>query len=56
MARMGQWLAGWPLLNPEGDDGRDERVEAIVERVDRIEKRVEVLEETDQHRQTQPPI
>lgn len=51
MAKMGQWLAGWQLLNPEGDRGMDARVEAVVERVDGIEKRVEALEETDQHRQ-----
>jgi hypothetical protein len=45
MARIGHWLAGdpnWPPSRPRPD--LDERIEAVIERVDGIETRVTELE------------
>ena len=49
MARLGQWLAGWPPFGAaEPPTDVDDRVEAVVERVDELERRVDKLEETQQ--------
>jgi hypothetical protein len=57
MERLGRRLAGIKVLNPDGEAGLEERVDAIearidamqgvVSRVDGLDKRIETLEHED---------
>lgn len=47
MEWLGERLASWRLLNPGGEAGLGDRVEAVVERVDELERRMDTLERKD---------